>query len=190
MKNKYLFIFIAIFAVATISVYAQDNKKPEKFGFRAGFQNSSFHKDGSKVSGTKDYNSFYVGLFRDNKLMPALHLGTGLEYLQNGAKMGNDRKLLIHYLSVPVYLKAKIGSLFALGGMAANFKLSEKYTVGGNSTTLTDEQKPKSIDFPVFAGVGMKILLFSFEVRYHWGLTKSKEGVKNQYLQIGAGIAF
>jgi hypothetical protein len=190
MKNQFLLILVTLFAVAIMSANAQDNKGPEKIGFRAGFQNSSFHKDGSKVSGTKDYNSFYVGLFRDNKLMPTLHLGTGLEYLQNGAKMSNDAKLLIHYLSVPVYLKAKIGPVFALGGMAANFKLSEKYSVGGNSNTLTDEQKPRSIDFPVFAGAGMKILMFSIEARYHWGLTESKDGVKNQYLQIGAAIAF
>jgi hypothetical protein len=185
MKHLKLILLVAFFAFGVIATQAQD-----KIGIRAGYQASSLYKDGSQLPDTDPLGSFYVGLFRDNKIVPAIHFGIGLEYFQTGAKQDNDNKLVLNYISLPVYLKAKLGPVFGLGGIGANFKIGEKIYVDGTSSKPSDEDKSKAVDFPVFVGLGFKILIITIEGRYHWGLTDINDGYKNQYFQVGAGISF
>jgi hypothetical protein len=185
MKQLTIMLLVALFAMVFISAQAQ-----EKFGIRAGYQGSALYKEGSRVPDTDPLGSFYVGVFRDNKIVPAFYIGTGIEYMQSGFKVDNDNKLVLHYISIPVYLKAKIGPVFGLGGIGANFKVSEKLYVDGNSSSPASEDKSKMLDFPAFVGLGVKILMFTIEGRYHWGLVDINEGYKNRYFQLGAGISF
>jgi hypothetical protein len=183
MKKIYTLIFLVIFAFALLPAKAQ------KIGIRAGYQMSNLYKDGSHLSGADPLSSFYLGLFKVKKIVPAIHFGMGLEYFQNGFKAADDNKLVLHYISIPVYIEGKLGPVFALGGLGANFKVSEKLTVNGETTTPTSEQKSKPVDVPAFLGVGVKIAMFTFEARFHWGLVKIKDGASNQYFQLGAAIS-
>lgn len=188
MKKICSILLILLFTVASLPVSAQ---KGNKVGIRAGYQSSSWHKDGSQLTATDPYSSFYVGLFRDNKIIPLVHIGLGLEYFQAGATMANDRKQVISYLSVPVYAKVKLGPVFALAGVGANFKLSEKVFTGSSSAAPSDTEKSKTFDCPFIAGAGLKILMFTIEARYHWGLVKINDaGASNQYMQLGASVSF
>lgn len=188
MKKIYSLVLIAVFATAFLTANAQE--KPEKFGIRGGYQLSTWNKNGTQLQGTDALNSFYAGLFKDNKILPALHFGVGFEYFQNGYKINSSNKRVLHYLSLPLYLKAKIGPAFALAGFGANLKVAEKIFVNDQASNPTDEQKSKVVDFPFLLGVGAKFRSFTMEARYHWGLSDINNGAHNQYFQIGAGISF
>ncbi len=185
MKQLSLVLLVAIFAISITIVNAQN-----KIGVRAGFQNSKYMKDGSMISLTDSYNSFYIGLFKTHRIVPALHFGYGLEYMTTGAEWNdNSESVLLNNLCIPLFIEGKLGPVFALGGISANFKLNEKYS-GLISDSPFGEEHFKTVDFPVFVGAGVKILLFSIEARYYWGLNEVNEGLKSQYLQLGVGVSF
>jgi hypothetical protein len=188
MKNNFSILLVLLFAIMLLPAKAQN--KGEKFGVRAGYQSASWHKDGSEVAGTDPLNSFYAGLFKDNKILPALHFGIGAEYFQNGYSLSSASKRVLHYISIPLYLKAKIGPVFALGGFGVNFKVAEKIYSNNVAANPTDEEKSNTVDFPALLGLGAKISIFTIEARYHYGLAEVKDGAHNQYFQIGAGISF
>ena len=121
-------ILIAIVFAIGSHVNAQDNDKdkPEKIGIRAGWNYAAMFIDGDQLSGTDRMNSYYVGLFKEKKIVPLLRFGSGLEYFKNGYTINDDLKREIHYLSVPLYLKVKVAFVYATGGTALNFKVSEK----------------------------------------------------------------
>jgi len=187
MKNIFSFVALALFLSLSFSAQAGD-----KIGIRAGYQLASFHVDGSMLKNTDNLNSFYVGVFKENQLIPLLKLGYGLDYMQNGAEYSDYGEYTMNYLSVPLYLKAKIGPLFGLAGVGANFKLSDKISNGGMDTEASDSYATKDFDMPLFIGGGFKILMFSIEGRYNWGMLELNKvtGAKNQYFQIGATVSF
>ncbi len=185
MKQHGLLLLIAFFTLNVISVQAQN-----RIGVRTGYQNSTIKKDGSMISGTDSYNSFYIGLFKTHKIVPVVHIGYGLEYMTTGVEWNNNAEnVVLNYLSVPLYLQGKLGPFFALGGAAANFKLNEKYS-GLIADSPFGEEKFNTVDFPVFLGAGFKILMFTLEARYHWGMTEINQGVKSEYLQLGVAVSF
>jgi hypothetical protein len=185
MNRRSTLLLITFWTIISFSVQAQD-----KIGIRAGYQGSAFYKNGSQLPGTDPYGSFYVGIFKDNKVIPAVHLGIGLEYMQTGMKVDDKNKQVLGYLSIPVYAKAKIGPFFGLGGIGANIKVSEKVFVNGTSAKPTDEQKSETMDFPVFLGAGAMLSIFTLEARYHWGISDINSGYSSQYFQLGAGVSF
>jgi len=179
-----LFAFVAIFAV---SVQAQGKRS---IGIRGGYQNSGLYKDSERLTGTSNYASFYIGAFKENKILPFLHWGTGLEYCQNGAGLVGSDKQVIKYLGLPLHIKAKIGPVFALVGVQPKFKLSEKIIIDGEKTSPTSEQKSKVFDLPAYAGVGLNILILSIEARYYYSMIETNHGARNAYLQLGAALHF
>jgi len=93
-------------------------------------------------------------------------------------------------ISVPIDLKVKLGPVLVLGGIAANFKVSEKIIINDNSTNPSDGNKSNWFDAPVFLGASVKIFFITIEGRYHWGLIESVDGLYNRYFQIGAAFNF
>ena len=165
----------------------------EKKGIRAGWQYSAFSYNGT--ADTADaLNAFYVGIFHEKKIAPLFRFGSGMEYFQNGSITSNETKYIKHELSIPLYLKVKLGPVFVLGGAAANFSLVQKYSIGGENFDVPESFKTKAFDVPLYAGLGVKILMFSIEARYHWGMldiskTETTQ-INTQYLQIGAAVSF
>jgi hypothetical protein len=184
MKKLFALLFLTLFTVAILPAKAQ------KFGVRVGYQGAAWYKDGSRLAGTDPHSSMYAGVFKVKKIVPAVHLGAGLEYFQNGYNAANNYRRTLHYISVPAYIEAKLGPVFALGGLGVNFKVAEKITANGTTSSATSDDKSKPMDVPVFIGAGFKILMFTIEARYHWGLVKINDGASNQYFQVGAAVSF
>ena len=183
MKNITFFVSICLILMISTSAIAGD-----KIGFRAGYHSAMIYdKDGSKLSGVDPLSNLYLGIYKDNRIVPLLRFGFGLEYFQNGVNIkASDEKYAAHYLSVPVHLKVKAGPVFAQTGISGNIKVSESLPSG-----TTDDSKPKSFDAPFHIGGGFSFLVFKIEARYHWGLTDLNDaGDRNRYLQIGAAVSF
>ena len=188
MKNSAIILLVVFGAV--LSTYAQD-KKSGKFGIRAGYHSAIIMVDGAQFASTVALNSFYVGFFKERKIVPMLHFGTGLEYFQNGFESNLiDLQRKLHYVSAPLYLKVKLGPVYATGGTALNFKVAENNTLSDISGDPLSE-KSNWFDMPLQVGLGVKILMVSLEARYNWGMLEINDiGAKNQYFQLGAAVSF
>ena len=197
MKKISLILLSTFFVLSFNTTKAGDKEdKHEKVGgIRAGWQYSGIYESGSLPTGYDPMSAFYVGLFKDVKIIPLLRFGLGLEYSQVGLVSDNsniDNSLKLHYLYVPLYLKVKLGPVFALGGASPGFKVGEKLVVLGQEVSLNNDNKANAFDVPLFLGAGLKILFISVEVRYNWGMINvyDNPSAKNQYLQVGAAISF
>lgn len=187
MRRLSTITLILVLLLSAIQSYAGD----KKVGIRGGYQVGNLYINGDAMHG--NFNTFYVGLFKEVKIIPLLKFGSGLDYYQNGTYKDSDNKINLHYLSVPLYLKVKIGPVFALAGAAANFKVGEKWTFAGNTFT---SYKSKTFDLPVFGGVGVKFAFLTIEARYYYGTMtindnslSATNGAHNQFLQIGLGVS-
>jgi len=200
MKTKIILLSTALLFMVSVSSFAQSDDKDVYKGIRAGWQSSNLFLDGS-TDGSTNLSSFYVGIFGEKKLIPLLSFGASLEYSQVGSVASDvdDTKFVMHYVGVPLYVKVKLGPVFALGGAAANFKVAESFTLLGEK--LNDEdyealeiEKSNVFDVPLFLGLGVKILMINIEARYYWGMLDIDKSdaftLKSQYFQIGAGISF
>jgi Outer membrane protein beta-barrel domain len=180
-----IFILTNIFVVQNAQ---GDDDKDRKYGIRAGFQSSEFVKDGGV-----DYDArsgFYIGGYRVNKIMPTLSLQTGLEYVQCGATGDPDYEFRLNYLSLPLSLRFKLGPVFILGGVNANFKVAESLEIAGQEVEIVSENESPLMDVPLHAGLGVNILFLAVEARYHYGLVELDEGYHNSYLQLGLALHF
>lgn len=174
MKIRYRTIIGLVFLLFVSSAFAQKH-----YGIRLGYQSSVMMKDSKKYGGHLD--AYYASFYRDTKVFPFLFMNTGLDYMRMGAEIDN-MDYTIDYLGVPLGLKCKIGPLYALGGAAINFKISEKDN--------PFEDKAKWYDAKTFAGGGINILFFTLEAKYIWGLTHIHDGITNDGFQLGCGMRF
>ena len=184
MTKIKLLLLVLLMSSISISSFAGG-----KIGIRAGYQMSNLYYNGSSMNDS--YGSFYIGVFKEHKVIPMFHIGSGLEYSQIGSYNDNDNKLVMHYLSIPINVKAKLGPFYATVGASASFKVGEKWTVKGVETDLIE--KANVFDVPVFAGVGFQILMIRIEARYHWGTMSLYDDTLNPYktqnLQLGLAVA-
>lgn len=157
-------------------------------GFRFGFQSSNLHQDGSSIG--DHLSRGYVGYLRKVHLVPFLHLETGLEYMIAGSQQNSDSKLELHYLTVPAQGVFKIGPFVALGGINANFRVAENYTVNGEKVKRKGDERSNAFDLALDAGGGFNFLAFTAEFRYYWGLLEVDNGAFNRYWQAGLKIHF
>jgi hypothetical protein len=197
MKLKFLFLIAIFILSSTITINAQNDDDKKIGGIRAGWQYAGLFQNGAILEGADPLNSFYVGIFRENKILPLLAIGTGIEYSPVGAIDNEfDSKITLHYISVPIDVRLKLGPLFAMVGVAANFRVAEKWRLLGEDFTPPDDSKSEFFDLPVFFGVGVKVFMFRIEARYYWGLLDIYkkndvfDATKGQYLQIGLGVSF
>ncbi|RLD67144.1 MAG: hypothetical protein DRI84_03270 [Bacteroidetes bacterium] len=189
MKAFRLYALAILLIGLSISTYAGD-----KFGIRAGYQASNLYNGSTSLYGVK--HAFYVGVFKDVKMLPFLHFGMGLDYFQNGSYEDASNNISLHYLSVPLNLKLKLGPFFVLAGAAPSIKISESWTDSGTKFKPSSDLKSNSFDLPVFAGIGFKVAIVSFEARYYYGTIDVNnntlsgfDGYNNQYLQLGMAVS-
>jgi hypothetical protein len=190
MRHLKTYLAVALITLMANSLIAQDKGHNRVGGIRAGYNGAALVMDGDLYPLSEANPSFYVGFFRDNKIIPLLHAGTGLEYVQNGMRFNEENKRVLHYVSVPLNLKFKLGPVFALGGIAPSFKVAEREFVAGDSSKPDSDDTSNWFDAPLFLGAGVKLFFLTIEARYHWGITDVYQGYHNQYLQIGAGLSF
>ena len=180
---KLLFLALLIIGVSS-NTFAGN-----KIGIRAGWQASNL-----SIGNFNNLNTFYLGVFREQQIIPFFHFGGGLEYQQSGAEFDAKNLLKMHYISIPLYLKLKLGPIYALGGGAPSFKVGESWEIEDIHEEYKKLAELSTFDFPVFAGLGINILVLRIEARYYWGTMEIGEGsvtagTKNQYFQLGLGLA-
>lgn len=185
---------IILFALTNVS-FAGDDDADLKKGIRAGWQASNFYGD-NYDNNSENFNSFYVGIFGEKKLIPLLRLGVGLEYSQTGSvsTVFDDTRYVRSQIYLPIYAKVKLGPIYAQGGLSPTFGIGNKFTLLNDEQSLDDDAKTSTFDAPVFLGLGVKILMFSVEARYNWGTSNLSKldntNYKQQYFQLGAAISF
>jgi hypothetical protein len=147
---------------------------------------SKINKGGDSYLDAK-YKSFYVGMFNDQELIPMLYIYTALDYYQTGSKYNDDNKLVLHYISIPVGLKLKIGPVQAFGGIHGAVKVSTAYTLLGQPVS---SEKFSTFDAGTFIGLGLNIAFIGAEVKYTKGLVDINSGYKNNFWQGGLTLWF
>jgi|GEM_PF-856063 len=189
MRIKKLLLITALIVIA-IGAQAQEGaEKPAAIIFTAGWSYADINQ--GDVS-TDTRNGLYVGLRKDIKLFPTLHLETGALYVQKGATVDLEEfgtlEYELDYIDIPAALKFKFGSLYALGGVSGNIRV--KSEIEGEKV---DDIQPFSLSSSV--GAGFKFLMFSIDARWNHTLSdilKDNDGdqVYNSYFLIGLSYNF
>ncbi|MEM9050470.1 MAG: outer membrane beta-barrel protein [Bacteroidota bacterium] len=186
---------LRIISVVLLSVLfhsAQAQKKDEKPAviiFTAGWSFADLNQGNTS---TDARNGFYIGLRKDIKLFPTIHLETGALYVQKGATFTGDddfeTEFELDYIDIPAALKFKFGGLYALGGLSGNIRVNSQ--IDGEKV---EDIQPFSISSTV--GAGFKFLMFSIDARWNHTLSdilkdNSGDNVFNSYFLIGLSYNF
>ena len=185
---------IALLIALTIFGLTQANA--QNFGFKGGYNYSSFNGEVAKDNTLKGLSGFYVGALLELPLGDVLSLQPEVIYSRQGAawekdynipilgkgSLKNDIKL--DYLNIPVMAKVNLGPLFLQGGVQFGFlvgKPETSSTVNGRRVTEElDKDAYASFDFGVGAGLGVNLNQhFFIEARYTHSLTNALDPDNN-----------
>ena len=196
------FFAVAILALATLSINAQDFKK-FRFGPTAGM-------NVAKVSDASSRIGFNVGARAEYNFSDNFYLGSGLLFTQKGFKVkglmpnGADLKATPCYLEIPINAGARYNfnekvSIFGEVGPYIGFGIAGKYKAEGYDSNkfFGDEgafftgENAKRVDFGLSFAGGVEFAKFQLRVGYELGLTKVWPGVgKNKNLFVGVAYMF
>lgn len=206
---------IALLIALTIFGLTQANA--QNFGFKGGYNYSSFNGDVAKDNTLKGLSGFYVGALLELPLGDVLSLQPEVIYSRQGAAwerkniLGEFKKdLKLDYLNIPVMAKVNLGPLFLQGGVQFGFLVGKpevSYTRGAQRVTeKVDKDAYASFDFGVGAGLGVNLSQHFFvEARYTHSLTNALDpnnnslknahisddnNFKNAVLSLGLGVKF
>ena len=206
---------IALLIALTIFGLTQANA--QNFGFKGGYNYSSFNGDVAKDNTLKGLSGFYVGALLELPLGDVISLQPEVIYSRQGAAweqkniLGEFKKdLKLDYLNIPVMAKVNLGPLFLQGGVQFGFlvgKPEASSTVNGlRVTEQVDKDAYASFDFGVGAGLGVNLSQHFFvEARYTHSLTNALDpnnnslknahisddnNFKNAVLSLGLGVKF
>ena len=180
--NVLILLIVVSLAFSSGSLFAQKIDKGIRFGYI-----SSQIKDAEDHYYDESYDSFYVGIFNDKQLIPMLYFYSAFDYYQSGSSTDKNNKLVLHYLSVPIALKLKIGPVQGFAGVHGAVKISSKLTIAGESGPT---EGFNTFDAGAFAGLGLRLLFIGAEAKYNWGLVNIKDGFKNNFWQAGLTLWF
>ena len=206
---------IALLIALTFFGLTQANA--QNFGFKGGYNYSSFNGDVAKDNTLKGLSGFYVGALLELPLGDVLSLQPEVIYSRQGAAweqkniLGEFKKdLKLDYLNIPVMAKVNLGPLFLQGGVQFGFLVDKpevSYTAGNRRISQTvDKDAYASFDFGVGAGLGVNLNQHFFvEARYTHSLTNALDpnnnslknahisddnNFKNAVLSLGLGVKF
>jgi len=206
---------IALLIALTIFGLTQANA--QNFGFKGGYNYSSFNGDVAKDNTLKGLSGFYVGALLELPLGDVLSLQPEVIYSRQGAAwerkniLGEFKKdLKLDYLNIPVMAKVNLGPLFLQGGVQFGFLVGKpevSYTRGAQRVTeKVDKDAYAAFDFGVGAGLGVNLSQHFFvEARYTHSLTNALDpnnnslknahisddnNFKNAVLSLGLGVKF
>ena len=185
---------IALLIALTIFGLTQANA--QNFGFKGGYNYSSFNGDVAKDNTLKGLSGFYVGALLELPLGDVISLQPEVIYSRQGAAWEKDynvpilgkgnlkNDLRLDYLNIPVMAKVNLGPLFLQGGVQFGFlvgKPETSSTVNGlRVTEQVDKDAYASFDFGVGAGLGVNLSQHFFvEARYTHSLTSALDPNNN-----------
>ncbi|WP_454981843.1 porin family protein [Capnocytophaga granulosa] len=206
---------IALLIALTIFGLTQANG--QNFGFKGGYNYSSFNGDVAKDNTLKGLSGFYVGALLELPLGDVISLQPEVIYSRQGAAweqkniLGEFKKdLKLDYLNIPVMAKVNLGPLFLQGGVQFGFLVGKpevSYTRGAQRVTeKVDKDAYAAFDFGIGAGLGVNLSQHFFvEARYTHSLTNALDpnnnslknahisddnNFKNAVLSLGLGVKF
>ena len=206
---------IALLIALTIFGLTQANA--QNFGFKGGYNYSSFNGDVAKDNTLKGLSGFYVGALLELPLGDVISIQPEVIYSRQGAIweqkniLGEFKKdLKLDYLNIPVMAKVNLGPLFLQGGVQFGFLVGKpevSYTRGAQRVTeKVDKDAYAAFDFGVGAGLGVNLSQHFFvEARYTHSLTNALDpnnnslknahisddnNFKNAVLSLGLGVKF
>ena len=185
---------IALLIALTFFGLTQANA--QNFGFKGGYNYSSFNGEVAKDNTLKGLSGFYVGALLELPLGDVLSLQPEVIYSRQGAAWEKDynvpilgkgslkNDLRLDYLNIPVMAKVNLGPLFLQGGVQFGFlvgKPETSSTVNGRRITEeVDKDAYASFDFGVGAGLGVNLNQhFFIEARYTHSLTNALDPDNN-----------
>ena len=188
MRKFALLIALTIFGITQANA--------QNFGFKGGYNYSSFNGEVAKDNTLKGLSGFYVGALLELPLGDVLSLQPEVIYSRQGAawekdynipilgkgSLKNDIKL--DYLNIPVMAKVNLGPLFLQGGVQFGFLVGKPETSstinGRRITEELDKDAYASFDFGVGAGLGVNLSEhFFIEARYTHSLTNALDPDNN-----------
>ena len=185
---------IALLIALTIFGLTQANA--QNFGFKGGYNYSSFNGDVAKDNTLKGLSGFYVGALLELPLGDVISLQPEVIYSRQGAAWEKDynvpilgkgnlkNDLRLDYLNIPVMAKVNLGPLFLQGGVQFGFLVGKPETSSTVNGLRVTEQVEKdayaSFDFGVGAGLGVNLNQHLFiEARYTHSLTNALDPDNN-----------
>jgi hypothetical protein len=185
---KKILLVAVLFLATSATIQAQLLKIGVKAGVNFANQHGDASFDGIAVD-KEGITSYHAGLVAEIKLLEKFSIQPELLYSTQGATYKNavdEFKNELGYLSIPVMAKIYVTKSLSLEvGPQASFLLSNKEEF--------DAQDPKTFDFAINAGLGLKITEGIFiQGRYGLGLTEvsSHADLKNSVFQLSAGFMF
>ena len=177
---------IALLIALTIFGLTQANA--QNFGFKGGYNYSSFNGDVAKDNTLKGLSGFYVGALLELTFGDVISLQPEVIYSRQGAAWEKDynvpilgkgnlkNDLRLDYLNITVMAKVNLGPLFLQGGVQFGFLVSKpeigNYIANVRIGSLLDKDSYNSFDFGVGAGLGFNLNRRLFvEARYTHSLT-------------------
>lgn len=183
--KAYLFAITALCFLGISPSKAQKSSSLVK-GVRAGWHYAGMFRSGDQINDA--LNTFYVGFFSESASSGVINGGSGLEYFQNGFESAG-KLFRMHTLSIPFYVKPKLGPVYATGGFSLNFSISDNQDDFPIQVSNTEW-----FDIPLHLGFGLQLGPIRGEVKYFWGLfdaaTIQGRAYNHQYLQAGLGFSF
>ena len=201
----------------TLTIFGLTQANAQNFGFKGGYNYSSFNGDVAKDNTLKGLSGFYVGALLELPLGDVISLQPEVIYSRQGAVweqkdiLGEFKKdLKLDYLNIPVMAKVNLGPLFLQGGVQFGFLVGKpevSYTRGVQRISQKlDKDAYASFDFGVGAGLGVNLSQHFFvEARYTHSLTNALDpnnnslknahisddnNFKNAVLSLGLGVKF
>lgn len=201
----------------TLTIFGLTQANAQNFGFKGGYNYSSFNGDVAKDNTLKGLSGFYVGALLELPLGDVISLQPEVIYSRQGAAweqkdiFGEFKKdLKLDYLNIPVMAKVNLGPLFLQGGVQFGFLVGKpevSYTRGAQRVTeKVDKDAYAAFDFGVGAGLGVNLSQHFFvEARYTHSLTNALDpnnnslknahisddnNFKNAVLSLGLGVKF
>ena len=201
----------------TLTIFGLTQANAQNFGFKGGYNYSSFNGDVAKDNTLKGLSGFYVGALLELPLGDVISIQPEVIYSRQGAVweqkdiLGEFKKdLKLDYLNIPVMAKVNLGPLFLQGGVQFGFLVDKpevSYTRGAQRVTeKVDKDAYASFDFGVGAGLGVNLSQHFFvEARYTHSLTNALDpnnnslknahisddnNFKNAVLSLGLGVKF
>lgn len=200
-----------------LTIFGLTQANAQNFGFKGGYNYSSFNGDVAKDNTLKGLSGFYVGALLELPLGDVISLQPEVIYSRQGAAweqkniLGEFKKdLKLDYLNIPVMAKVNLGPLFLQGGVQFGFLVGKpevSYTRGAQRVTeKVDKDAYAAFDFGVGAGLGVNLSQHFFvEARYTHSLTNALDpnnnslknahisddnNFKNAVLSLGLGVKF
>ena len=192
---KKLIFAIAVALFSTAGIQAQSTS----FGLKAGMTASNLKFSGDNFDVSTDTKiGFYAGLMTDFGISENISVAPELFYSMMGAKAsadGEDAKINLGYLNLPVLLKYKSQGLSVFLGPQVSYLIAAKEKF--NSETNDAKEDYDAIDFSGVIGAGYTLMNgFGFDARYQMGfadIVKDNEGggkLKNNAFMVGIHYFF